>query len=992
MRLFTATALVFGLFTLLFVGCGASSDELITAVVTAEDARARLIARDEIVDLGEDGIEVFSKLLDFDAVRNLFENEVSSARLSEMSEEDILDEVTDIRITAVRGMATIGSTDAAQPLIDASYLPESEAENLGEPIAIGDDELLIEHAARFRREVMTALGQLAFGSEEEREKAIDLFSYGANDPDPGVRISTAGSLAALHLHESGYFLKQLAVDEVIGVRAATFNAIHAIGSYYINHAERSLIYGDEKTAELDRRHLGALKDSLYEHCLNALEDPEPAVRIPVIHALDVFDDPSSVTPLMLYLADANERIRVAVVDALCSFENEEGAKAVTAAAINALGKDDEPQRRMMAALVLGRTRTGGEALKEALIKPDELWFVRLQLINSLANVGDQEYLSIVYRFLDDPDRDVRVAAIGAVGSLGSEEDLDRLMGHAFEDETLIPAVTHAVASIAGYDDLQPHIGAENDQRQRLIAIDALGMKSDPQSPVPQMLVDLFSDEDIGIVQAALGAAALYDFSQIADELAALTERGEENYTIFEETKDVFEELAASLNEIYSVKMRAASMLASFDNRDGINHFIETLEDSSVGRRLISVSCLGNIGHTRGVMPTVGLLDDGSDYVRWGAVQVLGTFADQRTTGFLTHTLEDANPWVQQSAVDSLQAIGDKNTIEDVYGILAKDVEPSVKVAALDFISRLGDKRMADDVAVYLEDTGAGIRFAAATCLTRLNDDQGRGIEFLKEELKSNTILTIDPGLPAMTPFEVGVMLLAAELTGTPESRIQDLVTEPVKIIAWAYATRILTGDIASAETYGILAEKALVYRHLRTGLLENAVQMRPAAYTAFEPYLEDGDPVIRQLGYAIMVRIGGDRVINRLTEQIQSHPEDAPALIAAIDDLGARTRLRELFRTGDEPVRVLVAQRIAGWTDKRMPLIWGQIATEDQSLTVRMTVLDSLAADPTGVGRAYLTQIIDNPDSPPELISAARDALAAVELPPPPPEEAVTVG
>jgi len=1032
MRLTHFAALLFGLCTLLTIGCGANSDELITSVITAEDIRPRLLARDEIVDLGEEGVSVFTKLLDFATVRNLFETQVSPARLKEMDEEAILREVTDIRVTAVRGMAAIGSISAAQPLINASYLPESQTENPGEPISIGEDELSIELAAQFRGEVMTALGQLAFGSEEERERAIDLFSYGANDPDPGVRICTAGSLAALHLHESGYFLKQLAVDQVAGVRAATFTTIYAIGNYYIEHAARCLSYGDEKTAELDRQNLKTLEDSVYQHCINsledaelyeripnhnldklltdaikALEDAEPSARIPAILALDVFDDPTSVTPLMRYLSDANEYVRIATVEALTSFENEEGKKAVEAAAIAALGEND-PQRRMMAAIVLGRMRIGGEAMEAALVKPDELWFVKLQLINSLANLGNEDYLGTVNHFLDDPDRDVRIAAIGALGSLGSSEDLNRLLKYAVADETFVPAVTHAIASTADYEDLKPFLGTDNDQLTRLIAIDALSMLSNSEIPAPPMLVELFGDPDIEIVRAALNAVARYDFAENDDELAALVERGEDDYTIFEETKNSSDDLSDSLNEIYSVKMQAAKMLASSDNRDGINYFIDILSDPSVGRRLIGVACLGSIGHTRGVMPTVGLLNDGSDYVRWGAAQVLGIFADTRTTGFLGQALLDSNPWVQESAIGSLLAIGDKNTIDEVHGILGSDVAPAVKVAALDFISRMGDKRMADEVAGYLKDEDDGVRYGAAVCLTRLGDEEGRGLAFLTEELGSTRTLTINPGLPTITPLAAGIELLAAELTDTPESQVKELFTEPHDVRAWSYAAQIFTVEITSAETYTLLAEKVPVYDYLRQGLLDsvsmmeltqgrpslyehyrqllrqgymdNVIQWRPTAYAAFEPFLNNEDVGIRQFGYAILVKIGGDKVLNRFIEQLDAHPQDTPLLIAAIDDMGAQTRLRRLFRTGDETIRVLVAQRIASWTGKRMPLIWGQIATEDQSLAVRLTVLGSLAADPTGVGLAYLTQIIEAADSPPELVAAAMDALAGVVI------------
>jgi hypothetical protein len=349
--------------------------------------------------------------------------------------------------------------------------------------------------------------------------------------------------------------------------------------------------------------------------------------------------------------------------------------------------------------------------------------------------------------------------------------------------------------------------------------------------------------------------------------------------------------------------------------------------------------------------------------------------------------------VQESAIDSLLAIGDKNTIDEVHDILGTDVAPSVKIAALDFISRMGDKRMADEIAGYLTDDDDAVRYGAAVCLLRLNDEAGRGISFFSDELGSTSILTINPGLPSITPLGAGIELLAAELTGTPESQIEELSPEPQDVVAWAYAIQTLTGEIASAETYSLLAEKILSYDYLRQGFLANCRQFRPTAYAAFEPYLDNEDAGIRQLGYTVLIKIGGDKVLDRFVKQLDAFPQDAPILIAAIDDMGAQAQLRRLFRTGDETIRVLVAQRIAGWTDKRMPLIWGQIATEDQSLAVRLTVLGSLAADPTGVGRAYLTQIIETPDSPPELVRAARDALAGVAVVVPPVTETTeTIG
>ncbi|MCD4734363.1 HEAT repeat domain-containing protein, partial [bacterium] len=923
---------------------------------------------DQVVEEEEDGIEVLTWLLDAENIQNSYL--ANAAGATELSAEELLFKVSEIRSAALRGLGQIASPLSAQAIMDSAYVNGHSIEG---------DEADAEAILTYRLEAVGTLGMLTYATEEERTAAINNFIIIADDTEVAVRSTLAGSIATAHLHEAHGLLNELANDEVAAVRAASLNAMAAIGSYYRAEKITNLAAEDEETAALNQGRFDLLVLETVKQCITSLDETEPSVRMAAVAALDVFDDKSSVEPLFGHLNDANEAVRSLAVAALSDFDDPATDDVVVENA-TALLKGNNPQERMMAALLLGRMRRGGEALSAALLT-EELWFVKLQLINALANTDSAAYLSEVLDYLDDSDTDVQIAAIAAVGRLGSESEIPRLMKLGIDSPNLSTPVIYALSRLADEKLLTGYLGDDSEDETRLLALRAMGMLADPEAAPPAELVALLDASEIEIISAALNNLRGYKVDEVSDALAKLVSRDVTEFKNYNEAEGDIELMEPALTSIFGVRVAAASLLASLDNRDGINYFLNQLESDSLGEEVIAIGALGQIGHARGVMPVVDKLNSKAPQARWAAAEILRQFADERTSGFLRKRLNDSDIWTQVSALNALTAIGDKNAVSGVRELLATDIPPVAQMAAIDVIVELGDDSDIELIASFLDNDDAGVRFKAASTLVGFGDE--RGMAFLSLALDSEEEIVLPNGLPTASPLEFGIRLYAAELTGVDAQSILDEngSADDTGVVSWSYATELLLGELSGSTAYTLLSEKTLAHDYLRNGLLAQVSVLKGSAFKAFSPFLDSDEAQLRALGIEMMKLLGDARAVEALVAHLDTRPAEAPVVIATLETLGAEAQLRELFRVGTERQRVLVAEQIARRTDKRMPLVWGQIATEDPSMAVRWTVLEALAADGTGVGQVYLNNILADENANSSLISAVKAALAGQPLP-----------
>jgi HEAT repeat protein len=993
MRLSRPLALL-AVLSLLIAGCGLDSTELKIRIVTADNMRTLAQAIDEVVAEGGDGVSVLTDLLDYDAVEDLYLDNVSGAE--ELDDEELLAEVNRIRIAAVRGLAEIGSASAASPLHESAY-------GEGGAGPSGEDGFIAEQNARFREEVITALGNLNVVEDEDRIEVLTMLEHGVVDPDPGVRSAAAGAIANLHLFKANLSLNQLSRDEVPAVRAAAVQAITTIAGYYQDTYLEAQRLEDNEAAELALSKYETLTDSTQKILIKALDDNEPAVRIAAARGLRRFDDLAVIEPLVERLDDANERFRIAALETLTQFTAPEFVDETVAQCGEEL-TDRGPanaQKRMMAALVLGRLSRGAEQLAKALEYEDEFWFVKLQLINALGNIGEEGHLDIIREYLDDPDLDVAKAAVMAVGQLGGQADIDVLIELSRENPELSPSITQSLTELAADEDLLVYLEDDETEEVRLLVLASLSMRAAADREAPDEVVAILADSDsLRLVSKAVDTLAGYDYTDDTDELVELFNREPDSFDDYAAAAADAETLTPVLDSLYALRIQATRMLLQLDdNRTGLSYFIDQLDADSEGRRILAIEALGRIGHSRGVMPVVDILNDPTSNVRWAAANVLADFADQRTISFLTRNLGEGDVWTNVALIDALLSIGDKNTLAVTVELLSGEgTAPETKLAVLNFVRRLRDRGFNDAVAELLsDDEHPMVQFNAAQLLAGFGDE--RGINFLAEALDSDEPVERLPHHPAETPYEFGLRLLARELTGAG-SEIQPEVPDLPTVPAWTLAIDRLT-EIESNKLYSLLAEKLTEDDRLRGRFLDvyngEIAALTPnfdsTAFESFAPLLLESDTELRLIGIQVLSWIGDATSLNRLLTHLDEEPADAPAVIDALAANNANTRLRELFRTADEPVRVLVARYMAGREDKRMVLLWGQIATatpeQEPSLAVRWEVLEPLAADTTGVGDAYLQVLVDNTAElyPPELSAAAAAALAGEPLPPVPTTE-----
>lgn len=148
-----------------------------------------------------------------------------------------------------------------------------------------------------------------------------------------------------------------------------------------------------------------------------LDDSDPGVRLQMAHALGKLADPAGIGPLAWLLNDTDE-----AVAAKAAFSLGQIAAVDPAAVVCLLDRIGSPQPLLRDAIsgALERTSTGTDVLIEALTSPDA--GRRAHAAEILGHRRQASAASPLAELLADPDAEVRLAAILALGQLGPAEN------------------------------------------------------------------------------------------------------------------------------------------------------------------------------------------------------------------------------------------------------------------------------------------------------------------------------------------------------------------------------------------------------------------------------------------------------------------------------------------------------------------------------------------------------------------------------------------
>lgn len=427
--------------------------------------------------------------------------------------------------------------------------------------------------------------------------------------------------------------------------------------------------------------LRAMKDpDVVGPLVNALEDPEAAVRTEVVSALGDFEGPAVVRGLVAALRDHSEAVQELAIQSLKKIGDASAIEPIVgillrgtpgvqyhagaalralgwvprtmgeqipyyvatgdlkrvamfgAVAVNALAavlRGGNVERRVAAATTLG------EMDEPTVLKPltaglkDSEPTVRAAVASALARLGNPQVSQMLLPLLKDRARNVRVAVITAIGQLGDTHAVDLLMDLANDREWEVrTALMETLGRLGDRRALPTVLGLlqDRDEEVRQSAADALGKVGD-ESVVEHLLMAMV-DEHMGVRQAAARSMVMVEpYWERSERVLAFVPQ----LTEAVRTRDPGVQVAAAALLRRLTGRSAGELLAS-----------ETKATSYEGNELT------NLFHR--------LLSDSDEYVRLAAVEALGRLNLPACVPALQSALRDKSKWVTQAAEQGLEVI------------------------------------------------------------------------------------------------------------------------------------------------------------------------------------------------------------------------------------------------------------------------------------------------------------------------------------------------
>lgn len=420
--------------------------------------------------------------------------------------------------------------------------------------------------------------------------------------DPALTIAAAGALGRIGDGRAFEALIGLVGDENPAVRQAAIAALNSIGHPEMG-ARTALLLRDPRphVRESAVRIAGYFG---YRECADDLlalcRDADPSVRRAAIEHLAFLDDHRVFDTLRAALSDADARIRAAAVQAIARLDRHAAAFLVPALC------DGDAWVRYFAARAMGEHR-------------------HAPALDDLMRVA-----------LDDAAGQVRLAAIDALGRIGS------------------PAAVPALAALSTSDD-----------RERAIAaVTALGRISHEETWPPLQTALRSADED-GRAAAAesisrLGgktAIELLEWSAAADDSLRVASAAVEGLATIARDETIGAAAVHALIDLAAETARRdliVPVLAALP-ADAISSLAEGLRDPRAQVRVAVVQALGGMRRAEASRRLEPALDDSAAEVRTAALtelRHLGTRAMERRVVTLART--DPNPIVRRAALAVLK--------------------------------------------------------------------------------------------------------------------------------------------------------------------------------------------------------------------------------------------------------------------------------------------------------------------------------------------------
>lgn len=426
--------------------------------------------------------------------------------------------------------------------------------------------------------------------------------------DPEVAVPAAGALARIGDRTAFEGLLALLGDADPAVRQAAVAALNSIG-----HPD------------------------MPARVLPLLEDRDESIRESALRIAGYFGYPECFDAVLARTRDESEAVRRAAVESLPFFDDPRAVSALAQAL-----ERDTPAVRAGAASALGRIGTPEalDTLAKGLDDPDA--WVRFATLRALGPIRDARFgPRLLDALRDDPAPQVRLAAIDAVGRMGTAEALDALEPLTRSaDPDLADAAIRAIGHIEGAAPLpmlERYLRAP-ETRRRIAAVTAIAARAEP--PAIELLQwAAAADEEPDVAGAAI------------EGLAAIAQRPD----------------AQGAGAV-----RALMALTS-----------------EPARREAATDALGRLPPRR-IDDVAAGLRHASAVVRRATVDALSRMKHPSASRALESALDDAEPSVRLAAIRELKHLGSRAAERRLMTLARTDPDAAVRRAAMLAAARSGE--------------------------------------------------------------------------------------------------------------------------------------------------------------------------------------------------------------------------------------------------------------------------------------------------------------
>ena len=456
------------------------------------------------------------------------------------------------------------------------------------------------------------------------------------------------------------------------------------------------------------------------HVVNLLSHNDPDVRRQAAEELTTSENNEAVGALAAALWDESKGVRDAAVRALCQHDGGQVARAI----VDLIRDENIMTRNLIAELLLKWGKSSIPAVMS--YTQDPSCHVRKFSLDIIGLIGTDEQLPDVLPLLDDPDQNVVLSAVEALGNIGSADAISHLIRTYDVQEFGQTFIAEALGKIGGSDagdflllNLKIELSKRSPDPLLLFAlIEALGACGSASA-----LETL--RENIGNVQGRLRHILLQSIVQIADRvhlpMLVPAEFKRDFVDAFIES-DVSGKIASAkgLTEFIDIDVMR-TLMQSFGIAEELDailiQILETNDESfRVGVEVLQTT--RPAGRT-GRKEIIGLLGKLSsrfivEYAQREAIPLSDTIF-RRAFEIVAIEWGPADEQSRAIILDVLFRLDGDRAVEFV-GDVMNDPDRWVRIHVIELLAAIDDRRAPDFIARFLNDDDEMVREVAMTTL------------------------------------------------------------------------------------------------------------------------------------------------------------------------------------------------------------------------------------------------------------------------------------